>query len=165
MRFRDDRGGFTLVEVMIALAILAIVVLIAASSFRGMMEKYRVEDETKQMFAHLMDARGRAMQRNRAFFVNVNVHDYQTYEDSFPAPNGNGALDNDTLVANVRVRHDIATTIPGGTFRFSRNGIASQAGWIRFSSTAQADYDCITVGATRVKMGKFNTGTNLCDEK
>ena len=172
MAHRDDktiRGGFTLVEIMIALAIVGIVVMLATSSFRGMMEKYRVEGETKQIFADLMDARGRAMQRNRSFFVQINANDYKTYEDTNPAPDGEGSLDtsNDTLVANATVTHAISTNnlVGGGnfTFRFNRNGIASATGTIRVTSTAQPDYDCITVRETRIKMGKWNGTT--CDEK
>lgn len=159
---RGERGGFTLVEIMITLAILGIVVVIAVSKFQGMMEKYRVEGETKQMFADLMDARGRAMQRNRAYFVQINANGYNTFEDTSPAPDGNGSLElaNDTLVASATVHHTITTT-PGGlsNFRFNRNGISEVTGFIRVSSTAQPDYDCITVNATRIKMGQINAGT------
>lgn len=171
MRFRDDRercGGFTLVEIMIVIAIVGIVVLIAASNFRGMMEKYRVEGETKQMFADLMDARGRAMQRNRAFFVQIGPNGYSTFEDSSPAPDGNGSLENstDTLTTSATVSHTI-TTAPGGlsNFGFNRNGIANATGFIRFSSTVLPDYDCITVNATRIKMGQYNATGNTCAEK
>jgi prepilin-type N-terminal cleavage/methylation domain-containing protein len=161
---RTTRGGFTLVEILIALAIVGIVVMLATSTFQGMMEKYRVEGETKQMFADLMDVRGRAMQRNRSFFVQINTNDYKLYEDTDPTPDGDGVLDNtaDTPVANVNVRHEM---YPGGLsgFRFNRNGIASVTGTIRLSSTAQPDYDCITVRETRIKMGKWNGTT--CDEK
>ena len=89
---RTGRDGFTLIEVLIVVAIVGIVVMIAAGSFQGMMEKYRVEGETKQMFADLMDARGRAIQRNRTFHVQVNANDYKTFEDTNPAPDGNGCL-------------------------------------------------------------------------
>jgi len=169
MRYRFDRegrGGFTLVEIMIALAILGIVVVIAVSNFRGMTEKYRVEGETKQMFADLMDARGRAMQRNRAFFVQITDNGYKTYEDTHPAPDGNGLWEStDRLATSATVLHPI-TTVPGGlsNFRFNRNGIADAAGFIRFSSTAHPDYDCITVNATRIKMGQYNA-TDNCVEK
>jgi prepilin-type N-terminal cleavage/methylation domain-containing protein len=168
MRYGDDRegrGGFTLVEIMITLAILGIIVVLGVSNFEGMMEKYRVEGETKQMFADLMDARGRAMQRNRSFFVQINANDYKTYEDTFPAPDGDGLLDNttDTLVAGVTVKHTITPTAGLSDFRFNRNGIASATGTIRLSSTVLPDYDCITVNATRIKMGQINAGT--CAEK
>ncbi|MDD5761883.1 MAG: GspH/FimT family protein [bacterium] len=171
MAHRDDkarRGGFTLVELMIVIVIVGIVVTLAVSTFRGMNEKYRVEGETKQMFADMMDARGRAMQRSRMSFVKINAKDYSTYEDTSPAPDGDGALDNtaDTLVANVTVSHTIVTDNIAAVpfiFRFNRNGIASVTGFIRFSSTAQPDYDCITINPTRIKMGQYLGG--VCVEK
>jgi prepilin-type N-terminal cleavage/methylation domain-containing protein len=161
------RGGFTLLEIMIALAILGILMVIAVGNFAGMNEKYRVEGETKQFYADLMDARGRAMQRNRWFFVQITPTGYMTYEDSSPAPDGNGALDNtaDTLVTSVAVRHAITTVLAGGgsNFKFDRNGIASDNGTIRFASTAQPEYDCITIQPTRIKMGQYVGGA--CVEK
>jgi prepilin-type N-terminal cleavage/methylation domain-containing protein len=169
MRYRKDkerRGGFTLVEILIALAILGIVVTIAVSNFQGLTEKYRVEAETKQMFADLMDARGRAMQRNRVFFVQIAANGYKTFEDTNPAPDGNNNLEgSDTQVAAVTVKHPITSTGGLSDFRFTRNGISSATGSIRFSSTALPDYDCITVIATRIKMGQYNATVNACVEK
>ena len=171
MRSTDDkaaRGGFTLLEILITIAIVGILVVIAVGNFGGLNEKYKVEAETKQLYADLMDARGRAMQRNRMFFVQINANDYQTYEDTSPAPDGDGSLQNtDTLVANARVSHAIATgdiAVPL-SFNFNRNGIASVTGFIRFSSTAQPDYDCIWIRATRIKMGQYNATGNACVEK
>lgn len=173
MRYRidkDGRAGFTLVEIMIVLAILGIIVVIAVSNFQGLNEKYRIEGETKQMFADLMDARGRAMQRNRSFFVQINANNYKTYEDTDPAPDGNGVLSvgSDTLVANATVTHTIVTdNLAGGasSFRFNRNGIASATGFVRFSSTAHPDYDCITILETRIKLGQYDATGGACVEK
>lgn len=167
MRSRDDkggRGGFTIVEIMIALAILGILVVLAVGDFRGMNEKYKVEAETKQMYADLMDVRGRAMQRNRWFFVRVDPTGYATYEDG-PLPDGDAARNgNDNLVTNVTVRHAIANDLAGGgSFGFNRNGIANDNGTIRFVSAALPDYDCITILSTRIKMGQYAGG--VCVEK
>ena len=169
MRYGDDRegrGGFSLIEILITLAILGIIVVIAVSNFQGMTEKYRVEGETKQMFADLMDARGRAMQRNRVFHVQITTNGYRTFEDTNPAPDGDGDLTgSDTQVAGVTVNHTITPTAGLSDFRFNRNGIASATGTIRLSSTAPPDYDCITVKATRIKMGQYNAADNACVEK
>ena len=113
MRIRVDRkarDGFTIVEIMITIAILGILVVLAVGNFEGMNEKYKVEAETKQFYADLMDARGRAMQRNRWFFVQVSSTGYATYEDR-PLPDGDGGFDNtaDAMVTRVAVRHTIST--------------------------------------------------------
>jgi prepilin-type N-terminal cleavage/methylation domain-containing protein len=166
---RANRRGFTLLEMMIVLAILGIVAIIAVSDFRGLNEKYRVEAETKALHADLMDARARAMQRNRAQFVRQTGGGYAIYDDTFPVPDGNGVLDNsaDTLVRNVTPSHAISTTLPGATmaFSFNRNGIASATGTVRLSSDGHPDYDCITIRETRIKMGEYNAATATCVEK
>ena len=171
MRSKDDkapRGGFTLVEILIVIAILGVLVMIAVGNLRGFNEKYKVEAETKQLYADLTDVRGRAMQRSRVSFVQINANDYKTYEDTSPAPDGDGLLQNaDTLVVNAKVFHAIATgniAVPL-SFNFNRNGIASVTGFIRFSSTALPDYDCIWIRSTRVKMGQYNATGNTCAEK
>jgi len=66
------------------------------------------------------------------------------------------------------VNHQIFTNnLGGGNFSFNRNGIASVTGTgtIRLSSTTLPDYDCITIQATRIKMGQYNAAGNTCVEK
>jgi prepilin-type N-terminal cleavage/methylation domain-containing protein len=162
------RGGFTLVEILVALAILGFLLTMAVSSFRGMDEKYKVESETKLLYGDLMDVRGRAMQRNRFYHVRIaaNGLGYATFEDAFPLPDGDSDSSNgaNLPVVNATVNHAI-TAVPGGlsAIAFNRNGIPSVTGYLRFASTANPDYDCITIQATRIKMGQFNAGT--CVEK
>ena len=168
--------GYTLVEIAVTIAILGILVMLAISSFGELMEKYGVEAETKQLYADLMEARGRAMQRNRYHFVRITETGYATYEDSSPAPDGNRQYDagSDNQVVSVTVKHGIATALAAtGTADnviFDRRGIAAGTGYIRFSvasgSSAIPDYDCITILETRIRTGKYTSaGGGACVEK
>ncbi len=164
------REGFTLLEVLIVVVILGILTTMAVTSFLELNEKYEVETETKQLYVDLMDARGRAMQRNRFHFVRITANGYATYGDTSPSPDGNGIYNSglDNQVVNVTVQHAITPVLALGSpnFNFNRNGIASDTGYIRFSSTANPDYDCITIRETRTKLGKYDaTAGGRCVEK
>jgi Tfp pilus assembly protein FimT len=159
------------IEALIVIVILGIVAILAADTFRGIGEKYRVEGEAKQLYADLMDARARALQRNRASFVALDNGGtrYRTYEDTNPAPDGDGALDNaaDTRVADVTTRHALIVVLSAGTpqFAFRRDGTATATGHVRFSSATTPDYDCVGIGTTRLHLGIYNPGTGACVEK
>jgi len=184
--YKERQKGFSLMEVLIVIAIIGILTALAINSFRETGDKYRVESETKEMFANLMDARARALQRNRISFVRIETNGYETYEDTAPAPDGDGILtitpvlggSGDKLVVKVTLpSHTIVTHgLVGGssgyeTFRFGPNGVASvtSTGFIRIvtpDSRIVPDYDCIVIGPTRVKMGQFSTANGgTCVEK
>ncbi len=173
-RARGGERGMTLIEVMIVVALLGLLYVILANSYQGWSEKYRVETAVKEMFADLLDARGRAMLANRPHFVTITTGTsprYLVYEDTNPAPDGDGLLQPaDTAVRTVTVRYPV-TVDPAGmvTLTFSRDGMLSMntgsSGTIRLTSPVAADYDCINLGPTRIKMGRYNEATNACVER
>lgn len=65
--FRRTRdSGFTLVELMVTLAIAVVLASIAAPSFQSMLASQRVQAATSDLLAHLMLARSEAIKQNRS---------------------------------------------------------------------------------------------------
>ena len=162
-------NGVTLVEVMVTLAVMIILVGSLAFSYQGWIAKYRVESQVKEMYIDLMNGRARAMERNRAHFATGVASTYSIYEDTSPGPDGNGTLEtgSDRLLPTYpkTVTYPLVWTGGGTTITFSRNGMISPTGNMFLTTTADADYDCMTITAMKIYMGKKNVSTLVCEAK
>jgi type IV fimbrial biogenesis protein FimT len=63
LRRTDGARGFTLVEVMIALAIGAVILLLAVPNFSTLLERNRIGSAADHLYASLAEARGEAVKR------------------------------------------------------------------------------------------------------
>jgi prepilin-type N-terminal cleavage/methylation domain-containing protein len=70
---RLSTSGFTLIESMIGVAIMAILVAIAVPSFQGMIERSRVKALTEVIYANLQYAKGAALKGTQSGGGNVQV--------------------------------------------------------------------------------------------
>jgi prepilin-type N-terminal cleavage/methylation domain-containing protein len=181
MRIMKDRG-ITLIELIIVISIIGILLIALGFSFEGWMGAYRVESQTKEMYVDLMNARARAMQRNRVHFVNFpTATSYTIYEDDSDGtnkvPDGDGTLQTgtgngaDTQLPSFpkTVQYNIRWSWSGASnqylVNFDNRGIVQPesnplGGTICISSTTTAtnqDYDCIEISQLRINMGKLTT--------
>lgn len=170
-RIMKNNRGFTLIELLIIVAIVSILAVALGFQFSGWIGSYNVESQTKNMYIDLMNARARAMGRNRAHFLTLpsatDAATYSIFEDNTPAPDGDGSVTNETTPLPTypkTVQYPINWT--GATITFDAKGIISPPDNIWVTTTVSADYDCIKLEATRLKMGKCS-GTNCasCDVK
>jgi prepilin-type N-terminal cleavage/methylation domain-containing protein len=179
--------GVTLTELLIVISIIGILVLALGFEFRGWMGSYDAESEIKEMYVDMMNARANAMQKNRAYFIDLpssNQRQYAIYEDDYDATSGYNLISGDSvlqigadpdtsdnLVVQKTLKHTIVPALEGGVrrFYFNKNGESSlgdaNPNTIRISTTASPDYDCIILSKTRIKMGKWNGTTSTCDLK
>lgn len=92
-RLRIGHGGFTLVELMIALAVLAIMVAIATPSFREISLNNRSSSSINNLLADLSMARSEAVKVARTASVAALGGDWNTGWEVFEDTNGNGVRD------------------------------------------------------------------------
>lgn len=167
--------GFSLIELVLVIAILMILLSIAGISGKTWLDRYRVEGQLKEMCVDLMNARVSAMQKNRMYFVTLSSTQYAIYEDRDSANPTNPALDGDgvfqaatdKLIVQKNTQYSIVPNPSGTTgFNFDRNGLVSLNGTLHFDltgSTASPAYDCITLFTTRILTGRWN-GTDCVNQ-
>jgi|LGVE01.1.fsa_nt_gb type IV fimbrial biogenesis protein FimT len=91
MRLCNTKSGFTLIEMMIVIAIMAVFAGIATPNFLSYMPKYRLNGAARQVMGDLMAARMNAVSQNNEFriFFLANGHEYMILDDD----NNNGTAD------------------------------------------------------------------------
>jgi len=176
-------GGFTLIELIVVLSIVAILLVSMGFEFVGWKDKYSAEGDMKSMYANLSNARAQAIQTKRVHFVNIPEADeiqYKVYIDNSPYPDGNGELDTSadgefmdesvSFFINAQARH-FGFTKSG--LIFTDAGVLQSAVWIRIEyvdddgthGSIGTAYDCLELVSTRINLGLFDEGTSECVTK
>jgi prepilin-type N-terminal cleavage/methylation domain-containing protein len=154
--------GFTITELIVVVAIVAILAGIVGMNTSSWLGKARVEEQVKRMYSDLTTARMRAMTHNRLHFVRLNtvLNRYQVWDDTSPGPDGSLAVEtaDDRLLVQVDCRDQLSTDL-GGEFNFNTKGFASLDGTVRIVSTYEPGVDCIVVSSTRIRIGRWDGAT------
>jgi len=122
MRLCNKQSGFTLIEMMIIITILAVFAGIAVPNFLSYMPKSRLNGAARQVMGDLMGARMKAVSQNNEFkiFFSANGHEYTILDDD----DNDGTADGGELTETKDIHpeyHDV-------TIGFNNNPIFSPRG-------------------------------------
>lgn len=158
--------GFTIIEILVVIAIIGILATLASGSFRGLIAKYEIERQMREIQSDMMRSRMEAMHRNRNVFFSLSSTSYAAYEDSHPSPYGNGQLDpgeDSPLLPERSVKYPIAFS-GGGLIAFDSKGFVKTTGaTVCVFSDVNPSYDCIKVSSTRISLGKMKSQSGPCN--
>jgi len=173
--------GFSLIEVLLVVALVGILAALAAASLSNLVKKNRVENQIRRIYSDLMNARVMAMNRNITHFVVFAGSSYTVWEDTDGSETPDAApTDTQRLkrssVDTTPMTYSNTTGAPsdsaisqsaGGWVAFNSRGIARTAIapngtiWITVAGV-NPTRDCISITPTQLRLGKLNGGA--CNE-
>ncbi|MBJ6727437.1 pilus assembly FimT family protein [Geomesophilobacter sediminis] len=151
-----QRNGFTLVELVMVVAVAAILFSLATMQFRRMNTKALIEQQVRIMTGDLTQARTQALFKKKDVAVKITANALAVYSSAVVTP---------TPVLNRTLRYSVST---GGTtdpLIFTTRGIIdgiTNASICIEPSTNEGAIDSILLSTTRIHTGKRNAGTS-CD--
>lgn len=147
--------GFTLLELVISITIISILATIAVRAYSHWTKKINIENDTKQIFVLLNEARAKAFAEKRICGVLFNGKEVRLVCDTdmdSSITDEAGSIDKVILKNNFGKSFSYA--------RFDRDGTASIIGTVYATDiSTDPNYSCITISLTRIKMGKWDGTT------
>jgi len=167
---KNDRSGFTLIEMIITITIMGIVMGIAALNFNTWQTKNKIESQVREIFVDLNEARTNAFTQKKYYSIMFQPNSYvmKSYSTSQPTIYNIGTTTG-TVVATKNLKYALSTRTDSGTtitsivdtpVIFDASGITFN--WFTvtidpsISGMGSASVNCLVISTARANMGKMN---------
>lgn len=151
-----DHSGFTLVEILIVVALMAILLAGAMILYRQWNDKYRVESEIREIHSILMKARNDAANSNTRINVSLATNQVSVHHDT----NGDGVVDpGEAFSTNTYPSFNLNFAV--SPIVFDRRGLTTNIQTISitgYAPNASPGVDCVVLAPTRINIGLMTGG-------
>lgn len=158
----DESKGFTLLELVVTVAIIALLLSIATLLYSQLNMKYQVESTIKEIYGTMIKMRNDAALSNTPHLVLFNANQVLAGRDA----DDNGAIDG-APISTINTGFTVNCGIPpaiaacaGFTVTFNRRGIPNNLQTVSLAIPANvpSSLNCISIAVTRINIGRFEGG-------
>ena len=146
---RSGSSGFSLIELIVAVAIVGTLLGIASLGFREMSVKSGIERQMKEIYADLMAVRSEALFRKRARAVVVTTSSFAVYSSDVVGG---------TPLFSKNLPYGVSMSASPLEIEFDSQGLASISFAICAQTPGKAASDSIAATQTMIQMGRRKSG-------
>ncbi len=151
-------SGFSLIELIITIAIMGIVLTASTLSFNSWVRKSNIEKQLRELFTDLNDARIQAFHEKKTYRMTFQPSSYEL--KSYNTENDIGTtIINKSLMYGLtkKSNNDLTADITGKYVEFDSRGLTSNNITIVVNPlSTDTSVNCLVVYDTRTNLGKIN---------
>lgn len=168
MRNHQNTHGFSIVELVVVIAIIGIIMAIAIPNFNDWQRKSKIEAQTRELMTDLNTARTESIYRKQrhALIMNADARGYVLRRYSSADESRTSTTPAAEIVATKNVGYQFSkangSSIADSIFQFDITGFTATPGdndTIRVNPTSSgAAFDCVVVSTSRINIGQMSSG-------